>query len=543
MIVLDANRAASLIELAQKRFDPDLPESELKILRDSASSAPPAWPDQAVPQAEIRPEFVRWLVTDAEAAACIDANGFRGYGVKIAGQLNLDNCRVLVPMRLHGCTLEGEVSFVDAETKSVFFSDCKVNRDFSAWRMDVNGALYFDGTVFNGVIKLMSARIGSTFVCDRAQILVKSGYGLDATGSVFEDGISFGGEFFTSGGIQLIDARLTGVLDCTSAKLHVPEGDALVLTRATVTGGVYLCGGFESWGAIRMQDAEIGGTLSFMGASVAWVLCMNMRLTGDMLWMGVTKSAGTNLDLTAATIKALRDDVLSWPSADNLTLTGFTYGELILHKAPSPEEAKNGWFPQELPLNADARIEWLMRQSREGRIQPQPWMALSAHLQARGDDRAAKHVVYRLRRVQAIEKKTSPLLRGLAIRFAWLEEAPLRILYSITLTLLIGWAIFGYASHKGAIAPTSAEAYRAFMAGKVMPVAYPTFNPFVYTLDNAVPLVKLGQDDKWTPDHRFVSTNPLTSYWFLMWVRWGIILFGWFQATVLAAALSGRFKQ
>jgi hypothetical protein len=73
--------------------------------------------------------------------------------------------------------------------------------------------------------------------------------------------------------------------------------------------------------------------------------------------------------------------------------------------------------------------------------------------------------------------------------------------------------------------------------------AYPTLNPFIYTLENALPLVKLGQDEKWAPDCRHTATSLLTSYWFLMWSRWILILSGWFQATVLAAALSGRFKQ
>ena len=76
-----------------------------------------------------------------------------------------------------------------------------------------------------------------------------------------------------------------------------------------------------------------------------------------------------------------------------------------------------------------------------------------------------------------------------------------------------------------------------------MPASYPVLNPFVYTLENAVPMVKLGQDDKWAPDRRHPGKAWFTNYWILVWARWMLILSGWFQATVLAAALSGRFKE
>jgi hypothetical protein len=75
------------------------------------------------------------------------------------------------------------------------------------------------------------------------------------------------------------------------------------------------------------------------------------------------------------------------------------------------------------------------------------------------------------------------------------------------------------------------------------PAVYPTLNPFIYTLENAVPLVKLGQDEKWAPDRRYPGTNWFTNYWFLVWSRWLLILSGWIQATILAAALADRFKK
>ena len=75
-----------------------------------------------------------------------------------------------------------------------------------------------------------------------------------------------------------------------------------------------------------------------------------------------------------------------------------------------------------------------------------------------------------------------------------------------------------------------------------MDAAYPRFNPFIYSLENDLPLVKSGLGDKWEPDQTYKSKNPVVSYQALRWARVLLILCGWFQATVLAAAIGSRFK-
>jgi hypothetical protein len=77
----------------------------------------------------------------------------------------------------------------------------------------------------------------------------------------------------------------------------------------------------------------------------------------------------------------------------------------------------------------------------------------------------------------------------------------------------------------------------------------------LYTLENSVPLVKLGMDEKWMPDpkHKPQPWFPqfrwldwlgwFNSYWFLVTSRVLLIFLGWFQAGVLGAALLRRFKE
>jgi hypothetical protein len=56
------------------------------------------------------------------------------------------------------------------------------------------------------------------------------------------------------------------------------------------------------------------------------------------------------------------------------------------------------------------------------------------------------------------------------------------------------------------MAPTSREAYLAWKQNIAFDTAYPRFNPFIYSLENDLPLVKLAQDDKWAPDPSHKST-------------------------------------
>jgi hypothetical protein len=72
--------------------------------------------------------------------------------------------------------------------------------------------------------------------------------------------------------------------------------------------------------------------------------------------------------------------------------------------------------------------------------------------------------------------------------------------------------------------------------------AYPQFDPLIYSLENDLPLVKFGLDDRWAPDETYKPKDPVVSYDTLRWARVLLILCGWLQATVLAAAIGSRFK-
>jgi hypothetical protein len=204
-----------------------------------------------------------------------------------------------------------------------------------------------------------------------------------------------------------------------------------------------------------------------------------------------------------------------------------------------------------MPFSAKDRIEWINLQDKDRVTESQPWMQLAKTAQALGDDKGSRHVVYRLA-CRRLDKPHS-LTGRVRERFSWLREQPFRIAWSIGTILLITTSLFWWAGSSGAIGPREKDSYVAWSKGQPFPVAFPKLNPFIYSLENELPLVKLGQDDKWYPDpsHQPISLGAgclfhwtwiFDSYGFLTSVRWCLIVFGWVQATVLAAALSNRFK-
>ena len=105
----------------------ELTESEVKVLRDSASSTNSEQPGENDDRPPVRPEFIRWLATDPEAATHIDPKGLRVVSLTISGRLDLRECEHLPTLDFWCCTFDGEVDLRSAETKGIFFRDCSAH--------------------------------------------------------------------------------------------------------------------------------------------------------------------------------------------------------------------------------------------------------------------------------------------------------------------------------------------------------------------------------------------------------------------------------
>jgi hypothetical protein len=538
-----------LVELCRRRFDVALTPAELQVLNDTASSLDRSSPEDNAPRPEVRAAFLSWLATDQEARPHIHAKGLRVYSSTITDELDLGKHLQLPSLDFRSCTVTGRIILEASETKGIHFTDCSISKGIEADGVVVHGPVLLYRTRSDGEIRFINATIESNLECQGAKLTAEDD-ALTLDGATIKGDVFLCQDFECHGEIRMLGTKIDSSVMCTGAKL-LGKKYALSLDKASIGGNLLLNRKLRCTGTIRMPNCHIEGDLNFIGAEVNEVHCHNMNLLGDLMWRGVQKTPATSLNLRGARMRTLRDDEASWPGDQKLELDNLVYGDLILHDNLTQEQLDGGALAKEQPLRVERRIAWLMLQSAANRLRPQPWMQLSRHLESANNKVGAKHVLYKLRCLQAHESWW--LKRRARIIFAWLEEAPTRVAYFIFLTLLLGTLTFAGAYRSGAMIPTARDRDGQPLAGTALN-RYPRFNPFIYTLENAVPLVKLGVDDKWTPDPahggkawfpQYAWLNWLgwfNSYAFLSASRWVIILFGWFQAAVLGAALTNRFK-
>jgi hypothetical protein len=467
--------------------------------------------------------------------------------------LVLDSARIRGSVFLHDrFRASGEVRMLNARIGGdLGFNGANLSATGLALSLDkivVEGNVSFakwvqpDGSVeafhSDGSINLPAARLEGDLDCEGADFAA-TGISLNLSTAKIRGHVYLRNGFQSRGTLHMHSAEIGNSIDLTGAKL-TEATIAVCLESATVRGTVSICGPFTSQGRVEVQYSQIDGNLVCEDCRFAALYCANMTLIGDLQWMGIQEPQKTSLWLNGATIKNLRDERESWPKKGDLHLDGLEYGELTLHTSRTDAERKVNSFGPEHALKIEDRVAWLQRQPLSDHPEPQPWMQLAALLKAKGDDDGAKQIAFELRRVKA--RSSGRTMRVSKVVFAKLQQQPLWILLPIILTTSLATGLFGIAGAKGAMAPTNKDAYVAWSKGSSLAASYPRFNPLVYSLENDLPLLKLGFDDKWAPDQNYQAKNPIISYGTLRWARVLIVLLGWFQATVLAAAIGLRFK-
>jgi len=480
-------------------------------------------------------------------------------------------------------------------------------------RIHIHGSLFLrNGFVAEGEVRLLGAEIGGNFECNDGSFSNPSGSAISGDrmsvqGSVFlRDGFSAEGE------VRLLGAQISGNLECSSGKFKNPGGSALVVDRVNVKGNVLLLNGFVADGGVGLPGAHIGNNLSCDGgifrnarstalnadsvnvrgfvflrtgfsaegevnllsaqigdnlecdggsfknaagkALNADRVCVqgdvllregfsaegevsfaNSITKGTLVWTGVRNAERLSLNLSNAAAGAISDDKSCWPPPGKLNLDGFVYE----HIASGLTDTKN-------------RLVWLALQQP---FRPQPYRQLAKVMRNAGVDRGARRVLFALEDRLWREEPTvsSVLLRGPLSLVVGYGYYPLRALVGLVILVLVGWGVFSAARSARAMAPTDAKAYELFKTTGTTPSYYQSLGPFVYSLENSLPLVKLGQTDRWQPDpspavnvpHATADGTPdapkvyaLTSRLLFAFQRLQVLL-GWILATLFVAGVTG----
>jgi hypothetical protein len=547
---IETARLEALRKLARERYGEITPGEDAVLLRSVSFEEDPPKPKV---KSGVNANFLRWLATDEDAGPHIDPLGIRVKDASILGTLNLSLSRISAPLMFNGCTFHGGFELNSAEVTALYLFDCESKAGIRADGLTTSGDIFLRDLRSSAEISLIGAQVGGDLDCGGAK-LSATGHALSADRARITGGVFLNENFSSSGEIEFIGAQIGGSLECDGAKLSA-TGIALHADGARITGSVFLRNGFSSSGAIRFVGAQIESELDCDDAKeIAELDCTTARIAGDLTWYG--DPSRTILTLSACTVTTLHDERVRRPNEGkgNLHLRDFVYRDLIFHEGPDHHP---------VPGSARDRIDWIMRQPDEETTNAQPWMQLANWLEVNGDPKGAKQVRYAYHRLQA--RAGGFLNRVVSLPLDLLEENPFKIAPAIAGLWIVGSLIFWRAQRMRAMAPTDKDAYRQFEDDEPLRGGHPLFSPIVYTLENVLPVVKLGQDSAWAPDNRMPAGTWLperaarlrafAARWrFTRWLirldyqrlallRWTLIVLGWVLALILAAAIGARFKE
>ncbi len=239
-------------------------------------------------------------------------------------------------------------------------------------------------------------------------------------------------------------------------------------------------------------------------------------------------------DLRSARVKTLLNEKNAWPQQNGLRLDGFVYDEI------STEGLSD----------AEYQLGWLRRQSGIP-FRSQPFDQLARAFHGMGlDDEAVKVNLAKNdeqgRQAKDIGEFLWYRVVGPFIQFGYRLT---HVLYGSVFFVLLGFALFAYGKRAGIIIPAKIDAGES-KSGKArtVPESYQKFGAFIYSLENFVPLVKLGVDEFWIPDANAGRSLRIGAIKLPMagtWLRAYLCchrLAGWLLTTLWVGSLSGIFK-
>src|SRR5882724_4578528 len=222
MSSFDENRAIQLIALAVKRFGGDLLPNEVKVIHTSVSDEP-LLQEISQHQQPVRPEFLRWLASDNDAAGFIDAKGIRVSSATIEGQLDLSFCRVASMLVFRFCRFQDELLLLHSELRGLALNACHTSKGVVAHGAVLHGPLFLqEGFESSSSVDFHSALIEASVQCG-GYLHPTDSYSLSLESATVKGDIFLTSEFRSCGEVRLLGATIGGDFNCSGANLGAHE--------------------------------------------------------------------------------------------------------------------------------------------------------------------------------------------------------------------------------------------------------------------------------------------------------------------------------
>jgi hypothetical protein len=488
-----------------------------------------------------------------------------GKGIQLDRDFVLSSSSVRGEVQLRGARIGGDLAFggatlINEGGKALAGDEAEINGDaLSADNAEINGDVLLDaGFSATGTVRLPGAKIGGDLTCSGATLTNEGGDALVADGADINGGVFLREGFSATGTVRLLGARIGRDLSCRGATLANAGGDALAADGAEMGGGLFLHEGFNATGEVRLPGATVGrdltcsgatltneggnalyahraeitgsvfldegfsatGTMRLPGAKIGGQLkCSDATLvnTGGLAFAATDASIGSRLifrevrvtggvDLFRASAATLDDDLGrpddplgSWRDVQPLILDGFAYA-CFGHGAEWSSKLRGHWIKQSTGFEHGA------------------WQQLIEVYRAQGRDDEATRAAIMMHR-DRVRRAGLPRYRrwGRHLLGAFVGHG-YRSWYAgvWAVAIIIGFGfIVGHWS-------------RMFVAAKQGVTGHPSGYPerAAYAVDAFLPIVDLGQTDRWTP-----------TGW-IRWVDWLVILLGWSLTTLFVVGFT-----
>jgi hypothetical protein len=535
------------------------------------------------PRPVVRAEVIIALAIQARPAAASQVSAVRLVGADIIGDLDLAHADVAVPLTLRGCRFQRPVALDYACTRSIDLRESSFSRltanglrvvgyldlrdavvgeqrpgpvsdpvDESAvdpagpgqLRMvgaQIEGDFYAGGIKVHGKTVLVGTQIGGVLTLRYAELRNPDDTALDA------GGLSTGRDLLLNhlhadGEVRLPGARIRSVVRLSDARLSNPSGRALT-AEALVTESDFVAERLTTRGSVMLNGAAIGGGLYLDAATLqagtdgrpviranrmtvgrslylrdglqadGEMRFVGMRVSGHMDLIGM-RAPGALLSLYGAHVGDVRDAYESWPASVNLD--GFSYGGLshrlsvrqrldVLGRQHAGNVGSSGGYLGGSGGSAPGKSK-----DSSDRFRAQPYEQLAAHYRGLGSDSEARIVLLAKQRARRRTLRWPRRLPGYLLDgLVGYGYRPLRA---------VGW---GLALLAAGTAYFSGVGRTYDGTGP-----HPPFSPFLYTLDQLVPVGHFGQQDSW-------QVHGLAAY-----VAVGLTVFGWSLGLAVVAAVS-----
>jgi hypothetical protein len=391
-------------------------------------------------------------------------------------------------------------------------------------------------------------------------------------------------------------------LTCSECRLTAANGKCVTGVRLSISGNVT----FKSAsviGVLNLQRAKVMGDATFedirlMAAkhpvpasipndsdfeflsSKTGLNGVGMTVGGKLSWKNIQVGASTILYLQNAAIGLLSDQRASWPQEGNLRIDGCVY---------------HGFEEDLLDAPVGIRLDWLRRQPFS--YQPQTYKQLADVFRRdgrEGDSIAVlverenahrrslgKSIARRVRNGESEERRSGQATAGNSLRSGdrprawrlawdvsrWAVMWPLKLLigngyrplqafWAGLVLVVLGAMLFSYGYKKNLIVPSTKESYDYYFscADGPEPPSFREFNSFVYSLENFLPLIDLGERTSWyvrssgtnEENHCLWPKPPRQSGWLVSYLRsllWIHSILGWFVAGMFVAGITGLVRK